>query len=138
MLSLIARIIPHAIEPRNPWTPKINGTQVEKYALFWAIFSSILLKTGCKSPAIIPKRIAYIGVKINGALVPIIAAPAKTPYIRSLILILPWITALRAREVTTHVEMAQYAAIIPFSAKKGVVLTEGVDPIKGTSKKIHG
>lgn len=54
-----------------------------------------------------PSKIAATGLKMKGALVPMIAAPAKVPYIRSFILILPFPTADIAKEVTTHVEMHQ-------------------------------
>ncbi len=49
---------------------------------------------------------ATIGLKIWTELVAIIAAPANGAYIKSFILILPWIKADKANEVTTHVEMA--------------------------------
>ena len=97
-----------------------------------------MLNSGWRSPAIMPNIMASITLKINGALVPIIAAPANTPYIKSLILIFPWITADKASEVTTHAEIPKYAAIIPFSAKKGVVFTAVVAPTLGTSKKMQG
>lgn len=81
-----------------------------------------MLKSGWSKPAIMPKRIASMTLKINGALVPIMAAPAKTPYIRSFILILAWMTADIAKDVTTQAEIPKYAAFMPFSAKNGVVL----------------
>jgi len=97
------------------------------------------LNNGCKSPAIIPSKIADIGLKINGALVPMIAAPAKVPYIRSFILILPYITADKAKEVTTHVDIHQYALIAPLYSKNGCVsrvLSGRVTA--GTSRNIDG
>ena len=69
---------------------------------------------------------------------PMMAAPAKVPYIRSLIRILPWPSADMANEVTTLAEMAQYALIMPLFAKNGAVLTIVVGPTTGTSKKMHG
>ena len=95
------------------------------------------MNKGCKSPAIIPNKIAAIGLKINGALVPMIAAPAKVPYIRSFILILPYITADKAKEVTTHVEIHQYALIAPLYSKNGGVNRVPFG-IVGTSRNIDG
>ena len=106
-LLFIARIIPAAKEPNKPWIPKTNGTFVEKLAFECTIFYSAKLKIGCRIPAIMPSKIAATGLKMKGALVPMIAAPAKVPYIRSFILILPFPTADIAKEVTTHVEMHQ-------------------------------
>lgn len=138
VLSLIARIIPQAKDPRKPCIAKRNGTLVEKYARPWTIFYSKRLNNGWSKPAIIPRSIASIGLKIKGALVPIIAAPAKTPYIKSFILILAWITADNAKEVTTHADIAQYAEIIPFYAKNGAVFVTALGPTFGTSQNMHG
>lgn len=97
------------------------------------------MNKGCKSPAIIPSKIAGIVLKINGALVPIMAAPAKVPYIRSLILILPYITADKAKEVTTDADIHQYALIAPLNSKNGGVVADAFAwVLVGISRNIAG
>lgn len=134
----IDRRIPAASEPKNPWTANTNGAQVEKNTRPRASLSSSRLQRGWTVPAIMPRRMAAMGLKMWGALVPIMAAPAKVPYMRSLILILPWMTADQAIEVTTDALMAQYALIIPFSPRKGDVVVEYWTPTAGTSQKMVG
>lgn len=85
-----------------------------------------------------PNIMASITLNISGALVPTKAAPANTPYIKSLILILPWMIPDKAKEVTTEVEIPKYALIMPFSARNGEVLVSGKEPSRGTSKKMQG
>ena len=80
-----------------------------------------------------PSKIAATGLKMCGALVPTIAAPAKVPYIKSLVLILPFMTADMASEVTTDALIAQYALIMPFWSRKGAVLVFVVATKSGVS-----
>lgn len=58
------------------------------------------------NPAIMPSMMAAIGLKINWALVPTMMAPQIGEYSKSLMLILPYITADKANEVTTEADIA--------------------------------